>query len=41
MRMSRILLIVSLAATLLLATACKSSRGDREFIPGRGWVPTP
>ena len=37
--MTRILLILSLLTTLMLATACKSSRGDREFIPGRGWVP--
>lgn len=38
--MTRILLIVSLTATLLLATACKSKSGSREFIPGQGWVPT-
>jgi hypothetical protein len=37
--MTRILLIVSLLATLMLTTACKTSRGDREFIPGQGWVP--
>jgi hypothetical protein len=38
--MTRVFLIVSLLATLLLATACKSNKGSREFIPGRGWVPT-
>lgn len=38
--MTRFLLVFSLAATLLLATACKSNKGSREFIPGRGWVPT-
>lgn len=38
--MIRNLLMLSLLATLLLATACKSNKGSREFIPGRGWVPT-
>jgi len=38
--MTRMLLIVSLLATLLMASACKSNKGSREFIPGRGWVPT-
>jgi predicted small secreted protein len=38
--MTRILILLSLAATLLLATACKTNQGSREFIPGRGWVPT-
>ena len=38
--MIRILLIVSLLATALLASACKTNKGSREFIPGRGWVPT-
>jgi len=39
--MIRILLIVSLLGTLLLMSGCKTNEGSREFIPGRGWVPTP
>jgi hypothetical protein len=38
--MFRTLLLISLAATLICMTACKSNKGSREFIPGRGWVPT-
>ena len=39
--MIRLLLIAALAATILSATACKTNEGSREYIPGRGWVPTP
>lgn len=38
--MMRILLLLTLAATLLAVTGCKTNKGSREFIPGRGWVPT-
>jgi hypothetical protein len=29
-----------LAVSLLAASACKTNQGSREFIPGKGWVPT-
>jgi hypothetical protein len=34
------LFIFALLAVSLLVTGCKSNSGSREFIPGRGWVPT-
>jgi hypothetical protein len=34
-------LTILAVAVLLLATAgCKHNMGSREFIPGKGWVPT-
>lgn len=34
------LFILALLAVSLLGTGCKSNSGSREFVPGRGWVPT-
>lgn len=38
--MTRAIALFLLAATLLAAAGCKTNKGSREFIPGRGWVPT-
>jgi hypothetical protein len=39
--MKRILLFALLAIALVsLNSGCKSHSGSREFIPGKGWVPT-
>lgn len=39
--MKRILMIVLLAVVAVsLTSGCKSHSGSREFIPGKGWVPT-
>jgi len=38
--MRRLVLLLALAAVLAGAVGCKSNLGSREFIPGRGWVPT-
>jgi len=27
-------------AAALVMVGCKTNRGDRQYIPGRGWVPT-
>ncbi len=37
--MSKLFLLLMLAAALVLA-GCTTNRGSREYIPGRGWVPT-
>lgn len=39
--MTRVLMILALVATLFVTTGCQSEKGSREYIPGRGWVPTP
>ncbi len=36
--MTRICVVLLVAAALAFGTACKTS-GSREFIPGKGWVP--
>lgn len=33
-------LILLLALGLLAATGCQTNKGSREYVPGRGWVPT-
>ena len=39
--MKKIWLLVLLAVVALsLNSGCKSHSGSREFIPGKGWVPT-
>jgi hypothetical protein len=37
--MTRILILIALCGLLLGTIGCETARGDREFIPGRGWVP--
>ena len=40
-RMKKILLLALLALLAVsLNSGCKSHSGSREFIPGKGWVPT-
>ena len=34
------LVVVAAAALCLLASGCQTQSGSREFIPGKGWVPT-
>ena len=31
---------VVLALGLLVGAGCQTDKGSREFVPGRGWVPT-
>jgi hypothetical protein len=38
--MMRILLLLVIAATMLAVSGCKSNTGSRQFIPGKGWVPS-
>lgn len=39
-RLMTITICVFFAASLvLLSTGCKTNKGAREFIPGKGWVP--
>ena len=38
MRKIILLLLLGLAVTLL--AGCASDKGSREYIPGKGWVPT-
>jgi hypothetical protein len=38
--MIRTVLMLAIAATLLAVTGCKSNTGSRQFIPGKGWVPS-
>ena len=35
-----ILLLLLGLAVALLAGACASDKGSREYIPGKGWVPS-
>ena len=35
-----LLLILLLAAVAFGASGCKTESGSKEFIPGKGWVPT-
>jgi hypothetical protein len=38
--MSKLCLLLALAALLVMASGCASKpSGNREFIPGKGWVP--
>jgi hypothetical protein len=37
--MKRVLLLLAVIATTLVATGCKSDPGSREYIPGKGWRP--
>jgi hypothetical protein len=39
MRKIILLLLLGLAVTLL-GVGCASDKGSREYIPGKGWVPT-
>jgi hypothetical protein len=39
MRKAILLLLLGLAV-VLLAAGCASDKGSREYIPGKGWVPT-
>jgi len=39
MRKLLLLLLLGLAVALL-ADGCASDKGSREYIPGKGWVPT-
>jgi hypothetical protein len=38
-RLSTLALVVAIAVCVL-ACGCKTHSGSREFIPGKGWVPT-
>lgn len=38
--MSKIILLLVLAALLAGVTGCKSHPGSREYIPGKGWKQT-
>lgn len=39
--MKNVLMVgIALLVAASLFTACKSESGSREFIPGKGWVPT-
>jgi hypothetical protein len=39
--MRKIILVLLLGmAVALLAQGCASDKGSREYIPGKGWVPT-
>jgi hypothetical protein len=38
--MAKIWMILLLLAVVLAAGGCASESGNREFVPGRGWVPT-
>jgi hypothetical protein len=39
--MRKIVYLLLLAAVVLLfASGCASDKGSREYIPGKGWVPT-
>jgi hypothetical protein len=38
--MTKIALCVLVVLALVVGSGCKSSSGSREFIPGKGWVPT-
>jgi hypothetical protein len=39
--MRKTILILLLGLTVaLLANGCASDKGSREYIPGKGWVPT-
>ena len=33
------LMLALCALILVTTTACRSTSGSREYIPGRGWVP--
>jgi len=35
-----LLLLVLALAVLIAAGGCASDKGSREYIPGKGWVPT-
>jgi outer membrane murein-binding lipoprotein Lpp len=37
--MSKLFVLAALLAALVLV-GCTSNKGSREYIPGRGWVPT-
>lgn len=38
--MKRFLLVLAIAAaTLAVTSGCKSDKGSREYIPGKGWRP--
>jgi hypothetical protein len=38
--MSKLCLLLLLIATLAAAGCASDSSGSREYIPGKGWVPT-
>jgi len=38
--MAKFILLVLLLMTMAAALGCKTNPGSREFIPGKGWVPT-
>ena len=40
MRKIILLLLLGLAVTLLGVGCASSDKGSREYIPGKGWVPT-
>jgi len=37
--MSKLCLLLVLAALLVAAAGCGTSSGSRDYIPGKGWVP--
>jgi hypothetical protein len=37
--MSKLILLAMLLAALAIV-GCETNKGSREFIPGKGWVPT-
>jgi hypothetical protein len=37
--MKNLLLLAVAVLIVTFSVGCKSNRGSREFIPGRGWVP--
>jgi len=38
---SKLIILCVLAASLAVLAGCKTDQsGSREFIPGKGWVPT-
>lgn len=34
------ILLLAVLFLALAATGCRTNKGAREYIPGRGWVPT-
>jgi hypothetical protein len=37
--MSKLCLLLLLAAVIVCAAGCQTSSGSRDYIPGKGWKP--
>jgi hypothetical protein len=37
--MSKLCILIVLLAALVIGAGCKTHSGNREYIPGKGWVP--